>query len=66
MEYLLSIRLFVTLLLAWSTDNLYMSCAVSKGMLPNRFPDDGSAPTEEDYNSADGTVRRLSEYIFVS
>lgn len=30
---------------------------VSKGMLPNRFPDDGSAPTEEDYNNADGTVR---------
>ncbi|CDF41427.1 Glycogen debranching enzyme, partial [Chondrus crispus] len=29
---------------------------VSKGMLPNRFPDDGSAPTEEDYNNADGTV----------
>lgn len=29
---------------------------VSKGMLPNRFPDDGSAPTENDYNNADGTV----------
>lgn len=29
---------------------------VSKGMLPNRFPDDGSAPTEADYDNADGTV----------
>lgn len=30
--------------------------AVSKGMLPNRFPDDGSEPTESEYDNADGTV----------
>lgn len=29
-------------------------------MLPNRFPDDGSAPTEDDYNNADGTVSILA------
>ncbi|CAN8074592.1 unnamed protein product [Agarophyton chilense] len=29
---------------------------VSLGMLPNRFPDDGSAPTETDYDNADGTL----------
>lgn len=32
-------------------------------MLPNRFPDDGSAPTEDDYNNADGTVRHLALHI---
>lgn len=35
---------------------LTFSKYVSKGMLPNRFPDDGSAPTEDDYNNADGTL----------
>ncbi len=29
---------------------------VSRGMLPNRFPDDGTAPKDEDYNNADGTL----------
>jgi len=29
---------------------------VSKGMLPNRFPDDGTAPQDEDYNTCDGTL----------
>lgn len=28
--------------------------SVSEGMLPNRFPDDGTEPT--DYDNADGTV----------
>lgn len=27
-------------------------------MLPNRFPDDGSVPTEGDYDNADGTVSK--------
>lgn len=34
---------------------------VHKGMLPNRFPDDGSAPEESDYNNVDGTVREKLE-----
>lgn len=33
-------------------------------MLPNRFPDDGSAPTEEDYDNADGTVCYVFEFPF--
>lgn len=32
-------------------------------MLPNRFPDDGSAPTEEDYDNADGTVRYFLDIL---
>lgn len=39
-------------------------------MLPNRFPDDGSAPTEGDYDNADGTVsgeekrKELIDHLF--
>lgn len=29
---------------------------ISRGMLPNRFPDDGSSPQEKDYNNVDGTL----------
>lgn len=29
---------------------------VSRGMLPNRFPDDGSFPAEEEYNTVDATL----------
>lgn len=28
----------------------------SKGMLPNRFPDDGTPPTDSEYNNVDGTL----------
>src|SRR5437764_8616658 len=39
---------------------------VSRGMIPNNFPDDGSAPTDDAYNNVDGTLwffQALRQYV---
>jgi predicted glycogen debranching enzyme len=39
---------------------------VSRGMIPNNFPDDGSAPTDDAYNTVDATllfVQAVRQYV---
>ena len=39
---------------------------VSRGMIPNNFPDDGSAPTDDAYNNVDGTLwffQAIRQYV---